>query len=167
MKFFALPALLALTFLPSCSRDPLTSLQVFEGEWSGTHKILGEDGEHPASYSVHREDGVLVWNFQSGFQGGFTGRALQRWDKKRGLFIEAWTDSMTPDAATEIAGTYDSNTRVLLMSGEAPDWVTGAPVHYRHQTTIVSQNEWNYVMQQAAPDGGSREVRWIHMIRRP
>lgn len=167
MRTFALPPTIVLALLASCSCDPLASLEQFEGEWTGTHKILGEDVEHAASYSIHREGGVLVWNFQSAFQGGFTGRALQRWDQDSGQFIEAWTDSLTPDAATEITGTYDAQARVLLMSGEAPDWTTGAPVAYRHRTTVLSQNEWDYVMQQATPDGNYREVMWIHMIRRP
>ena len=166
MKIAGLPALLALAGLPSCSGDPVDRLQVFVGEWSGTHKILGEDGEHPASYAVRREGKVLVWDFQSGFQGGFTGRALQRWDKARQVFVEAWTDSTTPDSAIELAGSFDAKTDVLLMTGLAPDWVTGALVGYRHETTLVSQDEWTYVMKQAGPDGSYREVMWLHMRRK-
>lgn len=168
MKSAALPAvLLALLLLPACARDPLQGLAAFEGEWTGTHKILGDPAEYPATYSVRRDGEALVWDFQSGFQGGFTGRAQQRWDAERGLFVESWTDSATPDAATEVSGGFDARTGVLLMSGTAPDWASGAPVGYRHETTILSQDEWKYAMHQEQADGAYREVMWIHMIRRP
>jgi hypothetical protein len=166
MKLAPHAAALALILLASCSHDPMASLAAFEGDWVGTHKILGEDTEHAATYAVRREADVLVWDFTSGFQGSFTGRALQRWDKEKKVFIEAWTDSATPDSATEVSGTFDAKTGLMIMTGTAPDWVSGAQVGYEHHTTLVSPNEWKYVMKQEGPDGAFREVMWIHMKRK-
>lgn len=166
MKIAALPAAFALLLAPSCSQDRLAGVDAFAGDWIGTHKILGEDGEHAATYAVHREGDVLVWQFSSGFQGGFTGQALLRWDEKLGQFVEAWTDSAMPEAAMETAGSFDSKTGVMLMTGMAPDWTTGEPVAYQHETTLLSKDEWKYVMHQATAEGGFREVMWIHMRRK-
>lgn len=167
MKLAPHAAVLAITLLASCSHaDPMASLSPFEGEWAGTHKILGDETEYAASYVVRREADALVWEFSSGFQGSFTGRAVQRWDADKGVFVETWTDSATPDSPTEVSGSFDAKTGLMMMSGEAPDWVSGAPVGYEHHTTLVSQDEWRYVMKQEAADGNFREVMWIHMKRK-
>lgn len=166
MKVAALPLAFALLLVPSCSQNPMSGLSAFEGEWAGTHKILGEEGEHAASYSVRREGEALIWDFQSGFGGGFTGRAQQRWDDAAGQLVENWTDSTAPDAPMEIRGSFDAKTGVMLMSGMAPDWSTGAQVLYQHETTRISKDEWKYVMRQQQTGGEFLEVMWIHMKRK-
>jgi hypothetical protein len=166
MKTAALPLAFAFLLLPSCSQDPLAGLSAFQGEWAGTHKILGEEGEHAASYSVRRDGDELIWEFQSGFQGGFTGRARQRWDAASGELVETWTDSTAPDAPMEIRGSFDAQTGVMLMKGMAPDWSTGAQVEYQHETTRIARDEWKYVMRQQQAGGEFVEVMWIHMRRK-
>ena len=166
MRLAALPCLLALAAAPSCARDSLAGLDAFAGEWAGTHEILGEGVQHAAGYSVRRDGDSLVWDFQSGFQGGFTGRGVLRRDAAGGGLVETWTDSTMPGQPMDTTGSFDAARGVLTMSGEAPDWTTGAPVGYRHETTLVSPDEWRYVMHQRQADGSWREVMWIVMRRK-
>lgn len=160
VPLFAVAALL----LGSCSGGPLAPLRGFVGSWSGTHRLLGEETGHPASYQVREEGEALVWEFRSEWGGGFTGRGVQRWDAEAGEFVETWSDSQAPEEEWRTRGSWDAASATLTMRGEGEDWESGARIPFTHRTVRVGADAWRYVMI-AERAAGPVEVMWIEMRR--
>lgn len=147
------------------SGDPLAGLRALEGSWVGTHRVLGDEAEHAASYAIRSEGDALVWEFQSAWGGGFSGRGVQRWDPLHARVEERWTDSSAPEREVVQHGAFDPRSGYLVMRSEEAAPEGGAPTAYLHTTRIVSPDEWTYVMRMTPPGGEPREVVWIVMRR--
>lgn len=145
--------------------DPLDGLRVLEGSWVGTHRVLGDDAEHAATYEIHRAGETLVWEFQSAWGGGFSGRGVQQWDPLRAQVVERWTDSSAPEREIHLHGAFDPDTGFLVMRSEEPAADGGAPTAYLHTTRILAPDAWSYVMRMIPPGGAARDVVWIEMRR--
>lgn len=149
----------------SCSGGPLDPLRSFLGDWEGTHRLAGDETAYAAAYTVSEQDGSLVWECRSEWNGGFTGRGVQTWDEAAGEFVEAWTDSTDPAGEWLMRGSWDEAGGALTMRGEGQDWETGAMIQFVHRTTREGRDAWRYVMTAERADG-PMEVMWIEMRRR-
>ena len=142
--------------------DPLDAVAAFEGKWTGTHKMMGVEEEFGATYSIHRVEDTLVWDFESTFQGGFTGKAVLRWDEERGQWAETWTDS-TGEPETVSYSDWDAATSTMRSSAAGTDWNDPTIELTIHGLTVVSEAGFDYTMTYSYPDGKTTEVMWIHM----
>jgi hypothetical protein len=145
--------------------DPLAGLRVLQGSWTGTHRVLGDESMHAARYVIRSEGGTLVWEFESDFSGGFTGRGVQHWNPLHARILESWTDSSAPGREWILDGAFDRGAGILVMRGEDPAADGGAPTVYLHTTRIRSRDAWSYVMTMTSPGEEPLEVVWIEMRR--
>ena len=132
------------------------------GNWSGTHKVMGNDQEFNASYKVYVDGENLIHEFTSDFGGGFTGRESLH---SHGTELHAtWTDSHE-SGEMESSGTYDAASKILIMSGKGPDWQDPAKtVTFRH-VTEYGDNTSKYTMFMIDDQGNESEVMWINMTK--
>lgn len=142
--------------------DPLDAVTAFEGGWAGTHKMMGVEEEFAASYSIKRVDDTLVWDFESTFQGGFTGQAILRWDEERGQWAESWKDSSGEPESISYSD-WDAATSTMRSSAKGTDWNDPTIELMIHGRTVISETGFDYTMTYSYPDGKTTEVMWIHM----
>jgi hypothetical protein len=142
--------------------DPLDTVSAFEGEWTGTHKMLGIEDAFAASYSIKRVDDTLVWDFESTFMDGFTGQAIWRWDKERGQWAETWKDSSGEPESVSYSD-WDAATATMRSSTPGKDWNDPTIDLMIHGKAVVGEHGFDYTMTYSYPDGKTTEVMWIHM----
>lgn len=154
----------------ACSQAEVetTDVNVFaflEGDWEGSHRILGTDQDFPARYEISIVDEeVLVHEFQSDWAGGFTGREELRLAPDGKRFAATWTDSAAPEP-TETIGHYDTDARSLEMFGYGANWQQpDQQVLFKHHT-VYGDSQFSYTMSMQQEEGLYTEVMWIQMTR--
>lgn len=155
------------TCLTSCgSAEPPTARAHFEslvGEWEGTHRILGYPDPFPATYTIAMDGDVVVHNFSSEFEGGFTGHERMTF-AENGELVATWTDSGGDDNLVS-RGSWDAETNTLTMRGEGTSWTDPEKtIQYRH-VTVYGDDTTSYTMHMTE-DGQEQEVMWIEMTRK-
>jgi hypothetical protein len=163
---FTLLLLPMVLFLPSCGGQVESNdgtPQVFRealGNWTGTHKLMGSDELHDASYKVFMDGENLVHEFTSNYGGGFTGReSMHAHDSE---LHATWTDSQESEKM-ESNGSYDAASRTLTMTGEGADWEDPSKtVTYKH-VTVYGEGTSSYTMTVIDPTGNEAQVMWIEM----
>jgi len=150
---------------PHTSDASLADFAFLEGEWTGTHRVMGVDADFTASYQIAIEDGdTLIHEFQSDWNGGFTGREELRVAPDGKRFSAHWTDSADPNGMESI-GSFDQEARTLEMFGYGVDWEQpDQQVLYRHRT-VYQDSSFSYTMSVQQEEGLYTEVMWIEMNR--
>jgi|FLOH01.1.fsa_nt_gi hypothetical protein len=158
--------LFAAVCLFSCTakvtETPLDTVSGFEGNWTGTHKMLGIEEEFAATYHIQRVADTLVWEFTSTFEGGFTGTAVLSWDAGRAQWAESWKDS-GGEAESVSYGDWDATTATMRASSPGKDWNDPSLDINVLGTTVLKDGAFDYTMTNSYPDGKTTEVMWIHM----
>ena len=145
---------------PPSARDHFASLV---GDWEGSHKILGYPEEFEASYTISMEGDVLVHNFTSAFEGGFTGYERMT-IAEDGELVATWSDSSSEENLVT-RGSWDAETNTLTMQGEGTSWTDPEKkIQYRH-VTVYGDDTLSYTMHMTE-DGQEQEVMWIEMSRK-
>ena len=134
----------------------------FVGNWSGTHRLLGDETVYPASYVVKQVGEELIWDFASEVNGGFTGHAVLHWDETKGKWAESWKDSGGDDQSWTY-GDWDAATKTMRSSAPGKDWTDESIDVTIHNTNTLGEGEFDYTMTFSYPAGKTTEVMWIHM----
>ena len=159
---------LAAGTLASCGKpEDLPVQEHFQqlvGEWEGTHRVMGNEHEYEARYTISMEGEVLVHAFASEWDGGFTGYERMSISPD-GELIAVWTDSGSEEAS-ESRGSWDGVERVLTMIGSGESLLEpGTQVEYRH-TTKYGRGSMAYTMTVVEADGSTQKLMWINMKKK-
>lgn len=157
-----------LLLLGACSSgttaSPLDAVGGFVGSWQGSHELLGYDTVFDAGYEVRIEGDSMLWDFTSNFEGGFTGHAELLWDEARGQWAESWEDSSGAEKEWSY-GDWDAATGTMISTSPGVDWMDPTVEVTVTNTTVLTDDQYDYVMSFTYPDGRVVEVMWIRMTR--
>jgi hypothetical protein len=85
----------------------------------------------------------------------FEGRMLMGYDNIAKKYVAVWVDSMGT-AITHYDGTYDKNTKRLMMGARFIDPMTRRPVSVRAVTAFTDPTSWTYEEHTKGSDGNER-----------
>ena len=98
------------------------------------------------------------------FGAPFMGRATLGYDPFTKQYVSTWIDTMTP-YLYHFTGNFDESGKVLRMSGEGNDCMTGGITTYRTTEEHKSKNERVFEMFMNLPDGTECKL-FTHVYRR-
>jgi len=136
-------------------------LENFVGTWTA-HVRMQMDPSKPAEESDGTAEGrmVLGGRFVNVIHKGtmmgqpFEGMMLSGYDNIAKKYVASWVDNMST-GIVRYDGSYDKNTRKLMMSSQYMDPMTWKPTHSRSVTTFVSPTSWTY--EEFVPDPYKKE----------
>jgi Protein of unknown function (DUF1579) len=142
-------------------------LEGFVGRWS-SHVKMQMDPAQPIQESNGTAEGAMVLGgryvqvIHHGTMMGqpFEGIMLSGYDNLAKKYVATWVDNMGT-AIVHYDGSFDKNSKRLMMGARYTDPMTGKPTKSRSVTTFVSPTSWTYEEYSPGPGGKERLVMII------
>jgi hypothetical protein len=141
--------------------EPHKVLESFVGRWSSHVKMQMDPGQ-PVQESDGTAEGTMVLGgryvqvVHHGTVMGepFEGIMLSGYDNLAKKYVATWVDNMGT-SIVHYDGSFDKNTKRLMMGARFIDPMTGKPMKTRTVTAFLSPTSWTY--EEYAPGAGGKE----------
>ena len=139
----------------------------FVGRWS-SHVKMQMDAAQPIQESNGTAEGAMVLGgrFVQVVHRGtvmgqpFEGIMLAGYDNFAKKYVATWADNMGT-SIVQYGGSFDKNSKRLMMGALYTDPMTGKPTKSRSVTTFVSPTSWTYEEYQPGHGGKERLVMTV------
>ena len=152
--------------------DQQKVLENFVGNWT-SHVRMQLDPSKPAEESHGTAEGRMVLGgrfvhvVHKGTMMGqpFEGMMLSGYDNIAKKYVATWVDNMST-TIVRYDGSYDKNTKKLMMGTQYIDPMTWKPTRSRSVTTFISPASWTYEDFVPGPYGKERVVMTITFTKK-
>lgn len=148
--------------------EPHKRLADMAGSFDAAVRMWMHPGAAPTQ-SKGKSDNKLIWDgrfLQQDYQGdmmgkAFTGMGLTGYDNARKKYVGTWVDSMNTGISA-MEGTLDAAGKVLTMTTEMVDPMTGKKVKQRSVTRLESPDR--HVFEMYERDKSGKEFKSLEIV---
>ena len=141
-------------------------LKTHVGKWA--FELTDSEKQVSKGTSVTVETCGGMWfetNMETNMAGmPFQGKGLDGYDPEKKKYVSVWVDSFTA-APMIFEGEYDSSGKILTMTCEGKDPMSGGPATWRSTTEFTNKDEFRFLMY-VKPKGGNESLMMTVVYKR-